>query len=122
MRGLENLKIGAKLGEESQKGWSVERLCEKCGEYPSECKCNVKQELKEPRAHRLKFRIEKRNGKSVTCVEEFFIPDSEVKALLKKLKSTLGCGGTISGGILELQGDKIVQTKEFLTKAGFGIK
>lgn len=118
MRGLESLQIGAKLGE----GWSVERVCERCGELEGECVCQKKRELKAPDTHRLSGRIEKRRGKSVSVVGEFFIEESEMKKHLKSIKSILGCGGTYKEGFVELQGERVEAALEFFKKAGFGMK
>lgn len=118
MRGLENLQIGAKLGE----GWSVDTVCKECGELESECRCHAFKERREPKAHKLHFRLEKRQGKSVTCAGEFFLEESEMKEWLKKLKSSLGCGGTYKGGFIELQGEWREKARAFFEKVGFGLK
>jgi len=55
--------------------------------------------------HQLVFTLEKRRGKVVTLVGRFFISDKEKKVILKLLKTKLGCGGSIKGEWIELQGD-----------------
>ena len=42
--------------------------------------------------------------------------------LLKKLKKSLGCGGTVKEGHLELQGDKKTQTAAMLEKEGYKVR
>lgn len=59
-----------------------------------------------------------RGGKEVTVIEQL---DLEVEARsewLKALKNTLGCGGTIEGTALVLQGDHRERLPKILTKKG----
>ncbi len=79
-------------------------------------------EVKEPSKHRLHFAKENRRGKTVTIVKPFFLTTSELKKLLKKLKSKLGSGGTIKDNTLELQGEVSTSAKEILLKEGFKFK
>lgn len=46
-----------------------------------------------------------RGGKDVTVVEQLGLPPTELELWLKALKGSLGCGGTIEGETLVLQGD-----------------
>ncbi|WP_353662662.1 translation initiation factor [Hydrogenimonas sp. SS33] len=75
-----------------------------------------------PQKHRLVFKKEKRRGKPVTLIGEFFLEESDAKALLKRLKKALGSGGTYKEGWMELQGDKAPQIRELLEKEGFGFR
>jgi translation initiation factor 1 len=47
-----------------------------------------------------------RGGKEVTIIELLALGPAEREKLLKALKSALGCGGTIEGDALVLQGDQ----------------
>ena len=44
---------------------------------------------------------------------------NELKALLKKLKTRIGSGGTAKDGLIELQGDQVELALELLTKEGY---
>ena len=79
-------------------------------------------EIKEPSKHRLHFAKEKRRGKVVTIVKPFFLNSSDLKKVLKKLKSSLGSGGTIKDNTIELQGEVATRAKEILLKEGFKFK
>jgi len=46
-----------------------------------------------------------RRGKAVTTVSELPLSAAEVKALGAELKKLCGVGGTVRGGVIELQGD-----------------
>lgn len=52
-------------------------------------------------------RIERtgRGGKEVTVVEHLELPAADRDVWLKALKAALGCGGTVEGSSLVLQGD-----------------
>ncbi len=102
-------EIGAKFEE----GWSSDNR-----DKPKK----TKRELKEPAKHKLHIAKEKRRGKVVTIVKPFYLEDKELKNLLKKLKTSLGCGGTIKENIIELQGEVSVKIKDFLLKEGFKFK
>ncbi|WP_434383539.1 translation initiation factor [Melittangium boletus] len=47
-----------------------------------------------------------RGGKEVTVVEQLELPEAERETWLKALKGSLGCGGTVEGDTLVLQGDQ----------------
>jgi translation initiation factor 1 len=79
-------------------------------------------EVKEPCKHNLVFAKEKRRGKVVTVIKGFYLQDSELKKLLKELKASLGCGGTIKGNTIELQGEVYSKAKDDLIKRGFRVK
>ncbi|MEO6222487.1 MAG: translation initiation factor [Vicinamibacterales bacterium] len=46
-----------------------------------------------------------RGGKEATVVEQLGLPQGELDVWLKALKASLGCGGSVEGGSLMLQGD-----------------
>jgi translation initiation factor 1 len=75
----------------------------------------------EPHDHRLRLRIEKRRGKVVTVIEEFHLKTPELKKLSKRLKSSLGCGGTFGENRIELQGDEREGAGKILVKEGFRV-
>jgi len=103
-------------------GWSVDQVCDKCGQNKSECICNSESELLTPNKHKLVFRLEKRNGKPVTIVYPFHTSETDKKELLTSLKKSLGAGGSIKGEEIELQGDIKEKLKDLLSTKGFGFK
>jgi translation initiation factor 1 len=46
-----------------------------------------------------------RRGKEVTLVEKLGLPTSELETWCSDLKRALGCGGTVDGDAIVLQGD-----------------
>jgi translation initiation factor 1 len=59
-----------------------------------------------------------RGGKEATLVEKLDLGDGELRAWLGELKAALGCGGTVEGDALALQGDQRARVKELLVKRG----
>ena len=65
-------------------------------------------------------RIERtgRGGKEVTVVEHLDLSASQRDDWLKALKAALGCGGTVEGSSLVLQGDHRKRLPDILAKRG----
>ncbi|MGZ6125291.1 MAG: translation initiation factor [Myxococcales bacterium] len=59
-----------------------------------------------------------RSGKEVTVVEQLGLPARELEAWLKELKGSLGCGGTVEGATLVLQGDQRKRLPALLADRG----
>lgn len=74
---------------------------------------------------RIVLRREKarRGGKTVVVVSDFEdrILDSEIEDLARKARQTCGCGGTVRGREIELQGDNAPQVRAFFEDAGFRV-
>jgi len=85
-------------------------------------KDKVSQETKEPEQHHLYFAREKRRGKVVSIVKEFYLKSNDLKSLLKVLKKKLGTGGTVRENSLEFQGEVQEQLKRELQNLGYGMK
>ena len=81
-----------------------------------------KTKIKTPKEHRLHFAKEKRRGKIVTIAKPFFLTSKELDDLSKKLKRTLGTGGTVKENNLEFQGEVQAKLKKELGKLGFEFK
>jgi len=60
-----------------------------------------------------------KKGKLVTLIKGLELDPLESKKLLKSLKIACGTGGTLKGNLLELQGDQMMKTLDFLFKEGF---
>jgi translation initiation factor 1 len=59
-----------------------------------------------------------RGGKEVTVIEQLDLPVKQRDEWLKALKGALGCGGTIEGTSLVLQGDQRERVPKLLEKRG----
>ena len=61
-----------------------------------------------------------KKGKTITLIKGLSIGnESQIKELLKKLKVFCGTGGTLIGNDIQLQGDMLIKSIEFLRKEGF---
>jgi translation initiation factor 1 len=79
--------------------------------------------LKERRADgdRVKVRREVagRRGKAVTTVSGVPVDDAGLKELAGKLKKRCGVGGSVKGGVIEIQGDHRDVVVEILKAEGY---
>jgi translation initiation factor 1 len=71
----------------------------------------------------LSLRTESRRyDKPVTIIEGFDLTKSEIESTASDLKSSLGTGGTVDEGRIELQGDHRDRVPELLRDRGFDVR
>ena len=63
--------------------------------------------------------MQKRYGKYMTLIKGIDVAKIDIRALMKKLKSKLACGGTYKDNKIELQGDHRLKVREILINEGF---
>ena len=73
-------------------------------------------------AHELVLKKEKRKGKTVTIIGEFFIAAEMKKKLAGDVKKKLSTGGSLNGSNLELQGDVGEAARLLLESLGYRFK
>jgi translation initiation factor 1 len=71
---------------------------------------------------RLKRVTKGRKGKGVSLIEGLEMPPSELKALCSELKKQCGCGGSVKGFTIEVQGDVREKLKGILEGKGMKVK
>jgi len=91
-------------------------------EVQSSRKSKIANTLQEPQKHFLHFSKEKRRGKTVTLVGEFFLSKEDATATLKILKKKLGCGGSFKDGYMEFQGELKEKIRPLLIAESFRFK
>jgi translation initiation factor 1 len=100
--------------------------CPRCGEYTPGCACVQQEKITDPKKLVAKLRIEKsgRGGKEVTVIFDLPRDSGYLKDLAKKLKSSLGTGGTYKdeNNTIEIQGDHRGRIREILQKLGMTVK
>ena len=69
-----------------------------------------------------KFEKKGRNGKPVTIVEGWEGSEEELKNISKKIKTTLGIGGSEKDGTIIIQGDNRDKIMDILKEMGFRTK
>ena len=100
---------------------SGDNSCTTCGKPLHRCRCEKKlHPATEPGSNDALIQLQRkgRGGKEVTVVTGLTLNGMEMLALLKELKSALGCGGTLKPQLLELQGNRIDATKSALNSRG----
>ena len=86
---------------------------------------NYQEEPKEEDSRNIsKINISKqkkgKKGKTITLIKGLAIRnETEAKELLKKMKVYCGTGGTLIGEDIQLQGDMVIKSIEFLRIEGF---
>ncbi len=107
-------------------GTSLERpvTCERCNKALADCACprNMKGDVCQPSDQSPRVRREKRRGKWTTVVAELDPEATDLKALLKQLRTSLGTGGGITDGELILQGDHRDSVVDRLNAMGYKAK
>ena len=66
----------------------------------------------------VKVRQERRGNNRVTIIVNTPGPDEKRTALAALLKKKCGCGGTLKGDVIEIQGDKVEMIKTLLLAEG----
>ncbi len=94
----------------------MSEICNTCGLPKELCVC----EAIAKESQRINIRIDKKKfRKEYTVVTGIDAGEIDIKDLGKKLKNKLACGGTVKDGIIELQGNHLKDTRDFLVTQGF---
>ena len=76
--------------------------------------------VKDKEDARIVIRLETRRfSKTSTIVEGINPKESDMHRIVKALKNTFACGGTMKDGFIMLQGDHRDDAKGYLVKIGF---
>lgn len=88
---------------------------------PTEPTAQKLQSSKKPPRFVLRREKARRGGKTVVVADQFptHLSVGELELLCKKARKALGCGGTLHGREIELQGDNAERVREFYQREGF---
>jgi len=108
-------------------GTSLERpvTCERCEKPLNICNCprDATGGLKLPKDQSPRVCREKRRGKQVTVISHLDPVATDLKSMLKQLRTKFGAGGTVTPeSEIELQGDHRDKIVEFLKQLGYAAK
>lgn len=64
-----------------------------------------------------------RGGKTVIVVDDFatHLPGSVIETVARKLRQACGCGGTVRGRAVEMQGEQVGKIRALLESEGFQV-
>ena len=99
------------------------RMCPQCRLAVAQCQCSA--EPVRPAGDgivRVSRETKGRAGKGVTLVRGVPLPDAELIALGKQLKTLCGSGGTVKDGVIEVQGDHCDRVLAALKAQGYVVK
>ncbi len=71
-----------------------------------------------PRRAVVRYERTGRGGKEVTVIEQLGLKEAELLTWLKQLKASLGCGGSVEGDAIMLQGDHRKRLPAILKERG----
>jgi translation initiation factor 1 len=102
------------------------RMCPACRQPIASCRCAAAPPTQGSSVGdgiaRIRREVAGRGGKTVTSVTGLALDEPALVALSKRLKAACGTGGTVRGGVLELQGDHVDALISLLSKEGFKAK
>ena len=71
---------------------------------------------------RIRRETKGRKGKGMSVIEGINFQEHDLAALCKWLKKQCGCGGSVKGNTIEIQGDAREKIQSLLTTKGFTVK
>ena len=103
---------------------AVGSVCATCGWPANDCKCSSRVEEKVPPRVTVKLRTETkgRNRKAVTVLDGLPRNTEFLENLARDLKKSLGTGGTLKDGTIELQGEWRERLRALLPARGLLVK
>jgi len=99
-------------------------VCPTCGWPKADCRCSSRLDEPVPPKVTAKLRLETkgRKGKAVTVVDGLPRNTAFLEDLAKALKTSLGTGGAVKGGAVEIQGDHRERLRTLLAARSFTVK
>lgn len=94
----------------------MSEICTTCGLPKELCVCEA---IAKENAKITITVVNKKFRKEYTIVQGLDAAEIDLKDLAKQLKNKLACGGTVKDGMIELQGNHLRETRDFLIKLGF---
>ncbi len=98
--------------------------CDRCGAAEPDCTCPPLPPAYLPPAEQVeRVAVEKRKkGKVVTVIRGLPAASNDLPALLSRLKSQCGAGGTIQEDCLEIQREHVERIRGALSRLGYEVR
>jgi translation initiation factor 1 len=101
----------------------VGRRCPNCLRAAAQCVCKKGTPAKAaPGPVRVSRETQGRKGKAVTVISGLDLSNEALESLATELKKLCGCGGTVSEGRIEIQGDHRDRLVAELARRGWSAK
>ena len=101
-------------------------LCPGCQRPQVECVCNDRSRARTGAGGDGSVIVSRetkgRKGAGVTLIRGLPLSDKDLSVLAKKLKGRCGVGGSVKGGVIELQGEQRDRVVELLKAEGYRAK
>ena len=100
------------------------RMCPTCSQPVAQCTCKANVAAPPPTDGivRVSLDTKGRKGKGVTVVKGVPLDAAALTQLGKQLKANCGSGGTVTDGVIEVQGDHRDTVIAALQKQGYTVK
>ena len=104
------------------------KMCPACGKPAAQCRCRRKQaapQANAPKADgivRVGRETAGRKGKGVTVITGVPLEAEALQKLAKQLKQKCGAGGSVKGGVIEVQGDHRDALVDLLQQQGYMVR
>ena len=104
------------------------KMCPSCGKPAAQCRCRRKQaapQANAPKADgivRVGRETAGRKGKGVTVITGVPLQAEALQKLAKQLKQKCGAGGSVKGGVIEIQGDHRDTLVDLLQQQGYTVR
>lgn len=100
------------------------RMCPACRRPIQQCACAASPPATPAGdgTARVQRETKGRGGKAVTVVRGLALEEAALAALAKRLRTACGTGGTVKGGVIEVQGDHVDRVMALLAAEGLRSK
>lgn len=103
------------------------RRCPECGRPVADCRCKRSRPAQAPQPAgdgivRVGRETQGRKGKGVTVIRGVPLAGEALAELATRLKKRCGSGGTVDGGVIEIQGDHRDLLVAELGKLGYTVR
>ncbi len=99
------------------------RMCPGCNHPEEECICNKKRSVRNgDGVVRVRRESKGRGGKTVSVISGVALDEGGLSQLAADLKRTIGTGGSVRDGDIEIQGDKVERIMAVLKTRGYTVK
>lgn len=98
------------------------RMCPACRQAVADCICNRSAAPAGDGVARVACDTQGRRGKAVTVVRGVALAEGALTQLARELKAACGVGGTLKGGVIELQGEHVERVLAELGARGLRVR